>query len=262
MDDKDKRGIVYCLTNPTMPDIVKIGHTKSLTESEDQRKLDSRIRTLSSHTSVPLPFEAHYAVSADDAKKAEGLLHSAFADVRTNLRREFFETDPEHVVAAMKLIGAGGGKEVSTDIASSLDDDNSSLDESEIGIHEDVKITSEDINALNRVNEKLQTKASSLQLSKIGIKEGDILIFSRDHRTAKVVANNKVVLGNMVNEEINYDGEPMSLSASAMAIIREMTGKDYPVSGSVYWTYKGKTLNEIRKSYEKSATEMLPENNE
>ena len=247
MDDKDKRGIVYCLTNPAMPDIVKIGHTKSLTESEDQSKLDSRVRSLSSHTSVPLLFEVHYAVSADDAKKAEGLLHSAFADVRINPRREFFETDPEHVVAAMKLIGIGGGKEVSTDLASSLDDDNTLPDESDTSIH----VTSEDINALRRANAKSQKKASNLELSKIGIRVGYILEFSRDGRKAQVVANNKVILGKMDNGQMVYKGNPLSLSASAKEILGEIKGeKIKSANGNLYWMYEGLTLNEIRKSRE------------
>ena len=251
MDDKNKRGIVYCLTNPTMSDIVKIGHTMSPTESEDQSKLNNRIRALSSHTSVPLPFEVHYAVSADDAKEAEDLLHSAFADVRINPRREFFETDPEYVVAAMKLIGTGGGKEVSTDIASSLNDGNALPDEPDTSIHEDTTITSEDINALRRANAKSQKKASNLELSKIGIQVGEILEFSRDGRKAQVAANNKVILGKMDNGQMVYKGNPLSLSASAKEILGEIKGeKIKSANGNLYWMYKGHTLNEIRKSRE------------
>ncbi|MDB2668780.1 GIY-YIG nuclease family protein [Alphaproteobacteria bacterium] len=39
---------VYILTNPTIPDLVKIGRTTNLEE---------RLRSLSSHTGVPVPFE-------------------------------------------------------------------------------------------------------------------------------------------------------------------------------------------------------------
>ena len=44
--------IVYLLTNPVMPDLVKIGRTTNLEE---------RLRSLSTHSGVPVPFEVFYA---------------------------------------------------------------------------------------------------------------------------------------------------------------------------------------------------------
>ena len=43
-----KKGIVYVLSNPAMPEIVKIGKTSDLTE---------RMKSLSKPTGVPLAFE-------------------------------------------------------------------------------------------------------------------------------------------------------------------------------------------------------------
>ena len=48
--------IVYLLTNPTMPDQVKIGRTSDL---------ESRLRSLSTHSGVPVPFECFYASFSD-----------------------------------------------------------------------------------------------------------------------------------------------------------------------------------------------------
>lgn len=49
----EQSGIVYVLTNPAMPGLVKIGQTK-------RDKMDARLKELYG-TGVPLPFECQYA---------------------------------------------------------------------------------------------------------------------------------------------------------------------------------------------------------
>ena len=90
-------GIIYCLANPAMPDLVKIGKTNE--------SLEERLKQLYRHSGVPLPFTCVKAVRVDDASKAEKLLHDAFGDHRLNPNREFFEVNAERVVAAMQLTG-------------------------------------------------------------------------------------------------------------------------------------------------------------
>lgn len=99
--------IIYVLTNPAMPGVVKIGYTIDL---------EQRLRGLDS-TSVPLPFRCEYALQVSDSLAAEKLLHDAFGDRRIRDNREFFEVDASRVIAAMKLTG---GKNVtpSDDVAS------------------------------------------------------------------------------------------------------------------------------------------------
>ena len=99
--------IIYVLTNPAMPGMVKIGYTIDL--KQHLRGLDS--------TSVPLPFRCEYALQVSDSLAAEKLLHDAFGDRRIRDNREFFEVDASRVIAAMKLTG---GEEVapSDDVAS------------------------------------------------------------------------------------------------------------------------------------------------
>ena len=88
--------IVYVLTNPTMPGLIKIGRTTNL---------EQRVKSLSSDTGVPLPFEVFYACSVRDADEVERALHNAFGDHRINPKREFFEIDPERVYPVLKLVG-------------------------------------------------------------------------------------------------------------------------------------------------------------
>lgn len=87
--------IVYVLTNPTMPGLIKIGRTKNL---------EQRVKALSSDTGVPLPFEVFYACRVSDANQVERALHNAFGDHRINPKREFFELDPERVYPVLKLV--------------------------------------------------------------------------------------------------------------------------------------------------------------
>lgn len=63
--DKSKLGIVYVLSNPAMPGIVKIGRS-------DQKDLKQRLRSLF-NTSVPLPFKVEFAcyVEKSDTKNLE-----------------------------------------------------------------------------------------------------------------------------------------------------------------------------------------------
>ena len=86
-------GIVYCLENTEMPDIVKIGQTADI---------EQRLRELD-NTSVPVPFTCVLALEVDDHVGAERLLHEAFSDHRVRKSREFFRVNAQRVVAAMKL---------------------------------------------------------------------------------------------------------------------------------------------------------------
>ena len=89
-------GIVYVLTNPAMPRLVKIGKT---TQSE----VTARISQLYT-TGVPLPFDCEYAVTVKDVSRVENALHIAFGQSRLNPNREFFEIEVESVKAILDLL--------------------------------------------------------------------------------------------------------------------------------------------------------------
>lgn len=88
-------GIIYVLTNPAMPDMVKIGKTG--------RDILVRLKDLYS-TGVSLPFECAYAAKVDDVDKWEKAFHTAFGPYRVNPNREFFSIDPEQAVALLELM--------------------------------------------------------------------------------------------------------------------------------------------------------------
>ena len=90
--------IVYVLTNPAMPGIVKIGMT-------DRDDVQTRMNQLYS-TGVPLPFDCVIARQIEDraAAEIENALHTAFDPHRINPSREFFEIDPEQVEALLLVM--------------------------------------------------------------------------------------------------------------------------------------------------------------
>lgn len=84
--------IVYVLTNPAMPGLVKIGKTT-------QEEVDLRMKQLYS-TGVPVPFECVFACRVPDASVVEKALHHAFGQVRINPTREFFRIEPDRAFAS------------------------------------------------------------------------------------------------------------------------------------------------------------------
>ena len=74
-------GIVYLLTNPVMPGLVKIGMTT-------QEDIDKRMKELYT-TGVPVPFECKFAckVKKSDCLKIEKALHKAFDPQRIGLQK-------------------------------------------------------------------------------------------------------------------------------------------------------------------------------
>ena len=90
-------GIVYVITNPEMPGLVKIGHTGQTVEQRP-RDLDG--------TGVPVPFECVAAWEFADATGVEGALHQAFADRRVRRSREFFRVSSDQPIAVLQRFGA------------------------------------------------------------------------------------------------------------------------------------------------------------
>ena len=90
-------GIVYLLTNPVMPGLVKIGMTA-------QEDIDKRMKELYT-TGVPVPFECQFAcrVKKSDCVKIEKALHTAFEPQRINANREFFRINVGQAKAILEL---------------------------------------------------------------------------------------------------------------------------------------------------------------
>ena len=87
-------GIVYILSNPSLPGLVKIGHTTDIKQ---------RLSHLF-NTSVPTPFKCIYAKKVENYKEVERKLHKGLNKDRVNQNREFFRIPEEDVINFLELI--------------------------------------------------------------------------------------------------------------------------------------------------------------
>ena len=94
--------IVYILTNPTMPGIVKIGRTT--------QGVKTRMDQLNT-TGVAQPYVCFYASHVGDDVAIEKLMHETFAAYRVNKRREFFEISPQKVMRELIKLELGDATE-------------------------------------------------------------------------------------------------------------------------------------------------------
>jgi hypothetical protein len=152
--------IVYVLTNPAMPGMVKIGRTNA-------NDVTARMRQLYT-TALPTPFECAYAKAVDDARRLEAALHTAFAPQRVTPRREFFKIAPEQPVALMEVFH---GQDVTPDVNDSLE---SGLSQSER-------------DSANRISRRPQ-----MDFSEMGIPAGSTLTY-QDGITEVIVVNGRKV---------------------------------------------------------------------
>ena len=154
-------GIIYILTNPSMPGIVKIGKTNSQGLQERMSRLYN--------TSVALPFHCFYACEVENQDLVEKKLHDAFDDHRVNQSREFFEIDPDRVKSALEL--------------AALSDVTPTTEEFE---------TPEDEKAVKKANEM----RSRINFRMLQIPIGSELSFNKDENIKAIVTGNRTIKYN------------------------------------------------------------------
>lgn len=155
--------IVYVLTNPAMPGLVKIGKTT-------QEEVDMRMKQLYS-TGVPVPFECVFACRVPDASVVERALHHAFGQVRINPTREFFRIEPERVVSILKLLHI---EEVTQELEKSIESDATQAD-------------------LQAGQELKRSRRPRMDFSELGIPVGAVLIYREGDHQATVNGPKSVI---------------------------------------------------------------------
>ena len=174
-------GSVYVLTNPAMPNMVKIGKTT--------RDVELRLADLYS-TGVPLPFECEYAAKVKDVDKTEKAFHTAFEPSRVNPKREFFNINPEQAIAVLSLMA--------------IEDVTPSVQE---------KAKTIDIEATASAEKFKKKRRPTINYFEMGLKEGDILKFGRNEESCTVLNGRQVFykgepwfLSNLTNKLLDRTG--------------------------------------------------------
>ena len=168
-------GIVYLLTNPVMPGLVKIGMTT-------QEDIDKRMKELYT-TGVPVPFECKFAckVKKSDCKKIEKALHKAFDPQRVNQNREFFRINVEQAQVILEIFNP---VDVTQDVSDEMQND----------------LTDDD----KAASSKAQTKRPPLNFFEMGLQKGDRLLWKDDPSIFVTIISEK---------KVNYGGEETSISS-------------------------------------------------
>ena len=197
---------VYILTNPTIPDLVKIGRTKNLEE---------RLKSLSSHSGVPVPFQCFYCCEVTDGSEVEKRLHFGLGDHRVNPKREFFRINPERV----KVLLEGWSIRDVTPTSDLVD-------------------SQEEQDSLNR--EISRRPVFTFQMVDIPI--GSELTFLKDESKVSIVSGDR---------EIEFEGQKYSLTQVTMELLNKEFGKNWKsVRGPDYWIFENETLTERRMRME------------
>ena len=176
-----EQGIVYVLTNPCMPGIVKIGMT-------ERKNIEARLKELYT-TGVPLPFDCKFAcnVKKNECAKIEKALHTAFAPQRVNANREFFRIIPDQAIAILELFQH---EDVTAEVSKEIEDE----------------LTPED----KAAQEKSKTKRPALDFYEMGLNEGDVLIYKH---------NETITCSIKDNRHVSYNGETCSISPLTASLL-------------------------------------------
>jgi T5orf172 domain len=160
MGQDPSSGIVYVLTNPAMPGIVKIGKTS-------RGSVDARLSELYS-TGVPVPFECAFAGRVLNESKVEQAFHLAFGPYRLNPKREFFQIEPEQAIALLELM-------VIEDVTPALQAQAEKVDtEAKAGA------------------DKLKARRPVQNFIEMGIPEGSVLHFTQADEICRVINGRRV----------------------------------------------------------------------
>lgn len=81
------KGYIYILSNPAMPNVVKVGFTT--------RKVEERVAELNLPTSIPTPFNIDAYFTSENPQEDEKIVHKQLDQYRIVGNREFFQISPD-----------------------------------------------------------------------------------------------------------------------------------------------------------------------
>lgn len=214
------KGVIYILTNPAFAEYVKIGYAKNLKQ---------RLQQLNRSEALPLAFRA-YAIYEVDEELTDKELHKLIDILNPDIRsvekfngkmrvREFYIMSREQAYAILECIAKISG---TTDRLKYVD------------------LTGEEIAEEKLAEEvKKEAKRGKFHFSEVGIKTGEEVVFIEDESIRPVVVDDR---------HVEHNKQVSSLSALA----QQLKQTPYPLQGTVWFTYNGKKLADLRDQIENS----------
>ena len=220
MSKEKKAGVIYILTNPSFPDYVKIGYAHNI---------ETRLKQLNRSETIPFAFRV-YAVYAVESELTDKELHKLIDKLNPDLRtienfdgkervKEFYAMSAEDAYGLLECIAKISG----------------TLDRLQRLTPEGHEILDEQI--AKEVRETV--RRGPFRFSACNIPIGSQIEFIEDSSIKATVVDDR---------RIEYNGETTSVSALA----QKLKGFDHAVQGTLWFTYQGEKLTDIRDRVEAS----------
>ncbi len=213
------KGYIYILTNPSFKEYVKIGYAHDV---------EKRIQQLNRSETIPFAFRA-YAKYEVDSELTDKELHNLIDKLNPDLRtienfdgkkrvKEFFEMSKEDAYTILESIAKISGTTSRLTLCTP---------------------TGKQLEEEQRAEEARENaRRGAFRFSMCGIKPGEKVVFIDDSSIQPVVIDDR---------RIEWDKQTTSLSALA----QQLKGYDHPAQGTLYFTYKGVKLDDLRRKMEK-----------
>ena len=213
-----RKGVIYILTNPAFPQYVKIGWAQDL---------EKRLKQLNRSETIPYAFRA-YAVYDVESELTDKDLHAIIDSINPDLRtienfdgkkrvKEFYAMSAEDAYHLLECIAKISG---TTDRLKRMKPEGHEI---------------EDENTAREVQDA--ARRGPFRFSMCGIRAGDEVVFIDDEDKKAIVVDDR---------HVRFGKATTSLSALA----QDLLGCNHPVQGTIYFKYKGKVLDDIRKERE------------
>jgi len=221
---KDKKGVIYILYNPSFKDYVKIGYATDI---------EQRLKQLNRSETIPFAFRVYAVYEVGSGSElTDKKLHQLIDVLNPDLRaidnfggkervKEFYAISAEEAYSLLECIAKISG--TSDRLKRLTPDGHAEIDE--------------------EIAEEVRERRKQFRFTKNGIPAGSEIEFIDDPTIKAIV---------MDDRKIQYQGEITSLSALA----RKLKGCNHPLQGTLFFSYKGEILDDIRKRLEKKVEDI------
>ena len=220
MANTEKKGVIYILQNPAFKEYVKIGYAHDI---------EKRLRQLNRSETIPFAFRV-YAIYEVKSALTDMELHKLIDNLNPDLRtietfdgkkrvKEFYAMSPEDAYSILESIAKISG---TIDCLKRLTPEGHEILDDEIA---------------NDVKEN--ARRGPFRFSEVGIKIGEKIVYIEDASIQPVVVDDR---------HIEWNNQTTSLSALA----QQLKNFNYAVQGTLWFTYKGVKLTDLRDQMERS----------